>query len=49
VDTSGQVFGYPGLHVSDASVIPSSIGFHPVLTISAVALKFADDMVKMAL
>jgi len=48
VDASGQVFGYPGLHLSDASVIPGSIGFHPVLTISAVALKFADDLVKMA-
>ncbi|MGA2549694.1 MAG: GMC family oxidoreductase [Burkholderiaceae bacterium] len=49
VDVCGQVFGYPGLHVADGSVLPSPLGYHPALTIAAVALKFADDLVKMAL
>lgn len=37
VSPEGEVHGYPGLFVADGSVIPSSIGFHPVMTISAVA------------
>jgi cholesterol oxidase len=37
VSPHGEVHGYPGLYVADGSVIPSSIGFHPVMTIAAVA------------
>ncbi|MBM9500875.1 GMC family oxidoreductase [Leptospira sp. 201903071] len=37
VSETGEVFGYKNLFVADGSVIPSSIGFHPVMTISAVA------------
>jgi cholesterol oxidase len=37
VATNGEVFGYPGLFIADGSVIPSSIGFHPVMTIAATA------------
>jgi cholesterol oxidase len=37
VDGKGEVFGYPGLHVIDASVIPTSIGPNPSLTIAALA------------
>ena len=37
VSPDGEVHGYPGLFVADGSVIPSSIGFHPVMTIAAVA------------
>ncbi|MFQ5628873.1 MAG: GMC family oxidoreductase [bacterium] len=37
VDTTGEVFGYPGLHVVDASILPSSTGVNPSLTIAAVA------------
>jgi cholesterol oxidase len=43
VSTRGEVFGYPGLFVADGSVIPTSIGFHPVMTISAVAERIAEQ------
>jgi choline dehydrogenase-like flavoprotein len=50
VDTSGRVFNknggfYDGLYVADASVVPSSLGVNPSLTISALALKIADDII----
>lgn len=41
----GEVHGYPGLFVSDGSVIPTSIGFHPVMTIAAMAERIADAVV----
>ncbi|RKH36222.1 GMC family oxidoreductase [Corallococcus sicarius] len=42
VSTQGEVFNYPGLFVADGSVIPTSIGFHPVMTISAVSERIAE-------
>lgn len=45
VSPEGEVHGYPGLYVMDGSVIPSSIGFHPVMTISAVVERSAEAMV----
>jgi cholesterol oxidase len=45
VSTHGEVHGYPGLFVADGSVIPSSIGFHPVMTISAVSECIAEAVV----
>lgn len=45
VSTSGEVFGHPGLFIADGSVIPTAIGFHPVMTISAVAERIADAIV----
>lgn len=41
VNTSHQVFGYPGLYVADASVIPANLGVNPSLTITAFAERFA--------
>ena len=41
VDTSHEVFGYPGLYVADASVIPANLGVNPSLTITAFAERFA--------
>lgn len=44
VSPQGEVFQYPGLFVADGSVIPTSIGFHPVMTISAVAERIAETV-----
>jgi cholesterol oxidase len=42
VSPRGEVHQYPGLYVADGSVIPTSIGFHPVMTISAVSERIAE-------
>ena len=36
-DEYGEVFGYPGLHVWDGSLLPGPVGANPSLTIAAVA------------
>lgn len=41
VDQSFKVFGYEGLYVADGSVIPSSLGVNPQVTIMAFATKLA--------
>lgn len=46
VGVDGQVHGHPGLYVADGSVIPTAIGSHPVMTISAVAEWIAAGIVK---
>jgi cholesterol oxidase len=40
-----EVHGYPGLFVADGSVVPTAIGFHPVMTISALAERTAEAVV----
>lgn len=42
VDTNGEVFNYPGLYVVDGSIIPTSTGPNPSLTIAAMAEFIAD-------
>lgn len=42
VSTEGEVHGHPGLFVADGSVVPTSIGFHPCMTIAAIAERIAD-------
>ncbi|MEV4636985.1 GMC family oxidoreductase [Actinoplanes sp. NPDC049548] len=37
VDAYQRVYGYPGLHVADGSVIPANLGVNPSLTITALA------------
>jgi cholesterol oxidase len=41
IDIDHQVFGHPGLFVSDASAIPANVGVNPSLTITALAERFS--------
>ena len=43
VDGKGEVFGHKGLFVVDASIIPTSLGPNPSLTIAAMAERIADQ------
>lgn len=45
VDSFGAVFNYPGLYVSDGSVMPGPVGANPALTIAAFAERCADRLV----
>jgi cholesterol oxidase len=44
VSPEGEVYGHPGLYVTDAASIPSSIGINPALTVGANALRIADAL-----
>lgn len=44
VNPQGEVFGYPGLYVVDASIIPTSLGPNPSLTIAALAEYIAEQV-----
>jgi cholesterol oxidase len=44
VSEQGEVFNYPGLFVADGSLVPTAIGFHPVMTISAIAERVAEHI-----
>ena len=45
VNDRGEVWGHPGLFVSDASVIPGPLAVNPALTIAALAERTAQWMV----
>ena len=36
VDDTGEVYGYESLYCIDGSIVPTSLGVHPSLTISAL-------------
>jgi cholesterol oxidase len=42
VTPDGAVHSYRGLYIADGSIVPASIGFHPCMTISALAERVAD-------
>lgn len=42
IDTDHEVFGHPGLYVTDASAIPANVGVNPSLTIAALAERFSE-------
>lgn len=46
VDRDGEVFGYPGLYVSDGAAIPSSLAVNTSLTILANAERIAARMLE---
>jgi choline dehydrogenase-like flavoprotein len=45
VDDRGAVFGYEGLYCMGSSIVPTSLGVNPSLTIAAVAERVADGVV----
>jgi hypothetical protein len=45
VDHTGAVYGYEGLFCIDGSIIPTSLGVNPSLTISAVSERCAEALV----
>lgn len=48
VDADGAVFGYEGLYCFGSSIIPTSLGVNPSLTIAAVAERNASRLVARA-
>jgi cholesterol oxidase len=48
VDPTGAVFGYEGLYCFGSSIIPTSLGVNPSLTIAAVAEHNAEALVARA-
>src|SRR3712207_3516092 len=44
-DDAGHVFGYEGLYCIDSSIIPTSLGVNPSLTIAAVSERCAESLV----
>jgi choline dehydrogenase-like flavoprotein len=48
VDDTGAVFGYEGLYCIDGSIVPTSLGVNPSLTISALTERCAERLVARA-
>jgi choline dehydrogenase-like flavoprotein len=41
VDPAGRLRGYEGLYIADGSIVPSSLGVNPQVTIMALATRIA--------
>jgi choline dehydrogenase-like flavoprotein len=41
IDSWGRLRGYEGIYVSDGSIVPSSLGVNPQITIMALATRIA--------
>jgi choline dehydrogenase-like flavoprotein len=48
VDDGGAVHGYEGLYCIDSSIVPTSLGVNPSLTISALGERCAERLVARA-
>lgn len=46
VDEHGEVHGHPGLFVADGSIVPTALGFHPSMTIAALAERVAEAVAR---
>ena len=46
VDHRGELFGHPGLHVADASLLPTSPVCAPSLTIAALAWRTSESIIE---
>lgn len=46
VDSRGSVFDVPGLYIADSSVFPTSLGRNPQMTVMAVALNVAEQLLE---
>jgi cholesterol oxidase len=46
VDFKGEVFGHPGLYVTDASILPVMTIAGPQLSVSALACWIAERIIK---
>lgn len=47
-DPDGQVFGHPGLYITDGSAVPSSLAVNPCLTITANAERITAGILERA-
>jgi len=46
VSTAGATGVHKGLYVADGSMVPTALGVNPSLTITALALRIADNAIK---
>jgi hypothetical protein len=47
VDDTGAAYGYEGLYCIDGSIVPTSLGVNPSLTISALSERSAERLVQV--
>lgn len=45
VNAYGEVFNYPGLYLTDGSVMPGPVGANPSFMIAAFANRYADHVI----